>query len=414
MDIDEIIEFEGEHTGLDFKATQYRKETFHELLKDVISMANAYVEGNRLIITGVKKHPDGTLTINPIPRSEFQDSAIYQQLILDNIEPDLHIDYQPHLYKGSDLVGVITIPAGTDKPYMMKKLYNSEKGVRKPGESFIRKGTTTAPIMRKDIDRITGERIKADAFSHAVTCYFSGTDKAKVLHLSPNSPRKICSQRKADEIRAILSKRDKEEKERAEKMKQGKLLSDAFPFPRLYNNVPVPFFQPTTYEQRSTQTLLKNLENIGETYSEEDHYEVFEKYSHKINLSILNEGTKYLEDATIQVRIAEVEGLIIADKIYRKPVYRSPLENLNPPPINIDYEAVRYSRYLKENGEYVFTQHVDDLRHLQPKDMFDVPMRVVVGNALIGKEIELKLTIHGKNLPVPITDTLHIKVEKKE
>ena len=191
MDIDEKIEFEGEHTGLDFKATQYRKDATHELLKDVIAMANAFIEGDRFIITGVKKYPDGKFTVNPIPQGEFQDSATYQQLVLNNIEPDLHIDYQPHLYKGNQLVGVFTIPAGSDKPYMMKK----QNGTRKPGESFVRKGSVITLLMRKDIDRIIEQRIKADTFNHIIACYFSGTNRDKALNLTPNFPKNFVQRR---------------------------------------------------------------------------------------------------------------------------------------------------------------------------------------------------------------------------
>ncbi|WP_080058941.1 AlbA family DNA-binding domain-containing protein [Spirosoma aerolatum] len=412
MDIDDLIEFENESTRLDFKAIQYRKENFYELLKDVIGMANAPIDGDKLIIVGVKKSSDGSFAIHPI-EEQFFDSAIYQKLILDNIEPDLRIDYYAHKYKGNQLVGVLKIPASPDKPYMMKKQFGTDKQLRRPGESFIRKGTATFPLMRKDIDKMFEQRKQQDAFNHTITCYFSGTDLNKELCLKPNVPQKLTSQRKADEIQAILARREKEEKERTDRAIQKMLFPGIEALREPYLDFADPFGQPSPYEKRSTQTLLENLKNINKTYKDDDCYELFEKHSAKINITLLNEGTVYLEDATVEIRTPKKEGFYIADKIYRKPVYRSIAETLSHGIRPASHDELNYPKYEEQNGDYVFRQHIGDLRHLQPTDIFDVPLRLVIGPKLIGAEIEVRVIIFGRNLPIPIKDTLVIKVTEK-
>ena len=53
MDYEDLVRYEHENTALDFKRSQYTKKTHQDLLKDVISMANADVEETRHIVIGI-------------------------------------------------------------------------------------------------------------------------------------------------------------------------------------------------------------------------------------------------------------------------------------------------------------------------------------------------------------------------
>lgn len=46
-------------------------------------------------ILGVKDKPDGTREVFGIQQEEFIDSSIYQNVILENIEPEIKLDYFP-------------------------------------------------------------------------------------------------------------------------------------------------------------------------------------------------------------------------------------------------------------------------------------------------------------------------------
>ena len=87
MKYDDIIDFENESTRLDFKAIQYDGKNHEALLKDVMSMANADVEGEKLIVVGVNHKANGERDIVGIEKEKFIDSLNYQQLIRKNIEP---------------------------------------------------------------------------------------------------------------------------------------------------------------------------------------------------------------------------------------------------------------------------------------------------------------------------------------
>src|SRR5690606_28333047 len=82
---------------------------------------------------------------------------------------------------------------------------------------------------------------------------------------------------------------------------------------------PIMLLQNTTYEERSLNTLRSNLLKVGETYSEEDFYYIYEERSEKVNFYITNNGKEYLEDASIVLKIKKKEGLLVAKELYRKP-----------------------------------------------------------------------------------------------
>ncbi len=79
--LDDLIKYENEHTGLDFKRSQYRKEQHGKLIKDIMSLVNADIESNWYIIIEVNHQAAGVGKIVSIKKEEFSDSAIYQQLI---------------------------------------------------------------------------------------------------------------------------------------------------------------------------------------------------------------------------------------------------------------------------------------------------------------------------------------------
>jgi hypothetical protein len=154
LDIGKIIEFENESTYVDFKMSQY--ENKEELLKDVMSMANANIENSkRYIIIGVKHKPDGRREFHPIQANEFRDDSEYQELLRSNIEPEIQFRYIPFEYKGI-LLGVFEITGCNNRPYVMKKQLNKlEKGV-----CFIRRGSQNGRAIREDLEVMYEERYK--------------------------------------------------------------------------------------------------------------------------------------------------------------------------------------------------------------------------------------------------------------
>jgi predicted HTH transcriptional regulator len=142
MDLEDLIRYENENTTLDFKAIQYEKTSFPAFLKDIIAMANAPGPFPRHIIVGLNVKPDGTRDYVPIV--SLTDDGIYQQVVRENVEPELYFTYSPLTVDGH-LIGVFRITDCNERPYMMKKDFGEE--LRK-GDSFIRKGSHQSRLSR--------------------------------------------------------------------------------------------------------------------------------------------------------------------------------------------------------------------------------------------------------------------------
>ena len=146
-DIIEKIKNGHECECLDFKATMYKPADYEALIKDMMAMANSNHEGNKFIITGVKDKPDGERDIWGVSPEDLQDQANFQQLILNNIEPEIKFKFYPMDYEGKKL-GIFELFENNNRPYMLKKDYKNLKS----GFCLIRKGSLQLPATRKDFD----------------------------------------------------------------------------------------------------------------------------------------------------------------------------------------------------------------------------------------------------------------------
>ncbi|OAD42193.1 AlbA family DNA-binding domain-containing protein [Polaribacter atrinae] len=387
--LDDIIEFENENTELDFKAIQYQKVKFQDLLKDLMSMANAKTDANKYIIVGVKLLGNGNRDILGITE-DFIDEATYQQLIHNNIEPELNFSYVSYQFQNKTL-GVFKIFDSIDRPYMMKKDY----GKLKIGEAFIRKGSHQTRLTRKDFDFYTEKKITEKRFKGKILTYFDKINQ-KSIALKILSNGDYPSDKAAGKIKKILL-------EKKEKLKKTEGMF-------------VPFFDQdirmlggTPYENRSIKTLEENLENVAKTYREDDLHYLFEVKAYKFNFRILNDDTEYLEDASIELKI-EKEGLYIADKIYSKPDNSNSIISLkyelNPP----SWESMNYPEVIENETEYLILENLGNLKHQISENALKVDLRIAINPKLNKTEKIVKIKIFGKNLSKPIEDQLIINV----
>ena len=393
--IDDLIAYENEHTALDFKAIQYTRDKHEALLKDVIAMANAHVEGTRRIVVGVKLKPDGSRDIVPIPRQDVVDAAIYQQLVRENIEPALDLTYEPYEYNGQ-LVAVLVLPACADQPYMMRKDF----GKLTRGACYVRRGCHQFAATRAEMDRMYAARQQVNRFSGLVAIGFADTDYAKEIVLPLLGRSELPSDRAAAKIERILEKKKRERH-------QGKLIADALRLHALEGRGLNSLFGPIPYEERSISTLEGDLREVKTTYQDDDAYEILEVRSHKLNLHILNKGTEYLEDASVLLEVQKDDAYMIAESIVSEPDHRSILERFHA---HASMASMHYPAVETRDGIIRVSQHVGDIRHGMPTLAFQEDLRLVLLAPPRDGAIQLKVSLFGKNLAAPLVESLAIKV----
>ena len=405
VNFDNLIKYENENTSLDFKAIQYEKSQYEEFIKDIMSMANADVENDRYIIIGVNHKPSGDREMLNIGKKDFIDSAIYQQIIRENIEPDIKLGYSPYKYKGK-LLGIFKISNCFDQPYMMKKDFRKFK----KGDSFIRKGTHVSRMMRRDYDAIFEKKIKKDKFDGKIRLSFSGYGSSHEIELTVTSDIKLPSQRAAEKIKKIIKERKQVAKMKTQETAFtgiSAIFESQQRFAKSLSSITANPFSPIPYEQRTLEELQNNLKEVDQTYRDDDSYTLFELSSHKINISILNEGHTYIEDASIQLQIKKIEGLLVAEKVYVEPKNDiNSLVNAHVP----SYESMNYPEVNYTESSIVIYQTIGDVKHRLPINAFKVPIRIVFLDQLAGKVVEIKCKLFGKNLIEPLNEILRIKL----
>ncbi len=385
MDIDDQIRFEPEGTALDFKKTQYAKNRKVDLLKDVAAMANADVAGPRRIILGVKKRPDGSYDVPGIPAEEFVESAEWEQLVHDNIEPQIHMTYRSHKHEDV-LVGVIEIEKCDSQPYVVRKGYEPLR----LGEIWIRKGTRQMSASRADLERMYASR--ARGFDGDVRFeWFGGGSELSLVPLEEDY--ELPSKRAEKEIRGIVTARQqgvgRGVHESVGLLGQLVFLGDTIP-----------------RSARSTEELEKELATISARYRDSDLYDVLERHAHQINVMIRNEGTEYIEDATLELVAPRTEGFFVVSELVEEPqthVWRSlALGNVGGP---------YYPEVESRDDVFVVTQHLGNLPHGVTREAFDVALRVQFARGECGTKHDVRLSLRARNLPAPITSSLVLRCE---
>jgi hypothetical protein len=393
-DLENIIRHENEHSALDFKAVQYRKDAHEDLLTDVLAMANADVEGDRHIVVGVKHRPDGTREFLGIAPADFVDPATYQQLVHANIEPEINLDYFGQEI-GGVRVGVFKISGCTEQPYMMKKDF----GKLRAGEAFVRRGSQQTRLTRPDLDRMLARRTRNGPQGTDLVVSFSEDTVLTEITLTALRELELASDRAKQKIEEIL--REREEQQRNPGLRAfGPAVLSSLAFASPFGDRP--------YHTRTDDELRENLKHLKEAYSEDDRYELFENHAFRLNVYVRNDGTQYVEDATVELQIPKVSGLRVASRMYPQPS-RDPL-GMDRVQHLLTAVGTGYPSVTEKGGSIIAGYHHTSLKHRRITKAFPEPLRIAVFPELVGGTLQLEFAIHGRNLLAPYRTGLRVQI----
>ncbi|HCI55034.1 MAG TPA: ATP-binding protein [Bacteroidales bacterium] len=399
-EIDDLILFENENVRLDFKREEYHKDNFTSFLKDIISMANAFTREDRFIIIGLKPTYPGNRGIVGL-RSKITDAAIYQQLVYENIEPDLAIDYFSYKLQ-QNVFGIFRLSSCNNPPYMMKKEFGNGPNKLHKGDSYIRKGTHQTRLIRSDYDKYLQNRITDNSFTGEVEFILETNSFQNVLLVKSLEKIKRPSQVKKEKIETILEKKRKE----TELFKNMGIKNI---FPGSFNDsfaITLASIKGTEipYENRDIPTLENNLKKVEGTYLKHDLFEIYEKQATKYNLSIYNKGNQYIEDATIIIKIPKIDGLFVSTQIYPDPNKESYLSSFDT--------SFMYYPDVKENDqEFLIKEHLGNIRHLIKTDSFQEPLRIIASDKIEVESFVIKIELYAKNILTKIEKELTIEIK---
>lgn len=380
------IENEDESVTLDFKREIYTKEKNQEFLKDVVAFANALSnDPYRYIVIGVKEQ-SGLKEYFDIKREDVGDVANYQQLIDQNIEPNIPINID-YVEVNNKNLAIFKIGPCDNAPYMFKKDYRKMK----QGMIYIRTGTSTRLATRQELDLMYKNKQKINRKDILVGFNEEIDTTLEIPALSEEAIDDIPSKVRRKEIQNEISLR--------------KMPHFSSGINQLMRSSMMWLEREKPLSARDDDELQQMLVDVKKEYQEHDNYYLFEEVGSRFNLFIHNQGGEPLKNCTIKLKIPNKKGVYIANDIYDEPGNFSRL-------ININYQQTEYPTVEKNESIHIITEDIKTIKHKLLTELFREEIRVVFFPNLIGSILPINYEIYADNYPDVISGQLSIEVIK--
>jgi hypothetical protein len=392
-DLREMVLHESPHSGLLFREDAYGKGHNHELIRDVIALANAAVSGPRYIVLGVEVSARGRRRIRGVARQSIE--ALQRMLpraAMKVIEPAMDITLRQSVVHDR-IVGIVVIDGCEDPPYLLSRDLSRSLHA---GRGWVRRGTATHALVRADLVRMLAEHVPAapaegpapagDAQA-SLAIGFAGTGLSNEMALPALPLETLPSQLAAERLQKMLE---------GHASARDVLGRTETQFSRLLHAQL--FGTEKSYEKHSDATLMQQLLAVGEENLAADQHYQFERRAHRLQLEIRNDGVLAIEPVTAVLTFMRIDGFGVSER-----VYAAPGEKTEP---RAAYPAVEESA-----SRFVVQTVTGRLRPGQSRPLFREPLRVWLREPAAGKTVLIDYTLQSRDLPRAVTGSLRLHVE---
>ena len=369
---------------MQFRKTAYGKDGTEQFLRDVIAMANASVDGVRYIVTGAEFDDRGCKHFHGVPRDDFSRTPSYQSLANQFIEPPIRIQHQSVLIDG-DRVGVLEIGDCQDRPYMMRADFS--ESLRR-GDAYTRVNQSAVKMGRRQLQILFEKKFQDAISSAAIEVGFPGDIIHKERRVSTCNLEQLPSAVASAKLHELIEAKDQVQAT-ASTSRLARLT-----YARLFGtDIP--------YEDRSTDEILAEMEQLENRYRDEDEVFLFEDRASKIQLVIFNQNEEAIRDASISLVMPNPDGLHVADKLPKiqrdeQFIERTPLEQSSYPAVSLRKNAVQIAVKL------------GDIPPGEPIEVFESPLRVCAGTRMKGRKIGIQFALYAQNLRQNVNGKLRL------
>ena len=349
----------------------FREQDREELVKEVIGLANADVDGPRYILFGINAGAIAGSGIVGIAESAMADLKKAYRLLAALIEPVVHLAFIYDRINGK-LVGTLEIDGCDDGPYVVGQDF-SEKLSR--GQSWIREGRQLRGADSIDLEQIRARVGRKQTW--AVKIGFDDQPDCELLELKIPNTSNPPSIRAKRQIKRTLN---------WQKTIKNTLGTINTRLSRLLHvrqhGIGVEF------DSRGKSTLIDLHGKIGNEFTEADDYYFFEEKALKLNLTICNKDEDGLVDVNITLAFPRSQDFDVADRLYTGPGdKRSPLEA----------EMAGYPEVQRLKHGTLVRASLGYLAPNRPQQVFRCALRLAVGPTMRGKKVAIKYTLRAKN-----------------
>lgn len=371
-------------TGVQFREEAYGSEDIRRFLRDVLAMANASVEGNRYIVTGITFNRQNQRQVHSIDRNDFSGRPSYQSLVTEFIEPPVRLRYQPVNIDGKR-VGVYQISECRDRPYMMRADYSEQL---RRGDAYIRVDNAVVKMGRRQLQELFEHKFRHSVSAEKIEIGFPGEIIHKTLDVPVIDLSGMPSAIAGSKLRQLLDIREKYTNSGSTTVMAR--LTHA----RLFGS-------DSPYEDRNAQELIAEMAEIRNKHKNDDDHFLFETKVTTLQLVVYNQGEEPIQNASLSLVMPNHNSFYVARRLPKIPrdntwVDRRPAEHSDYPAVNLNDDSVHVSNTL------------GDISTDAPAQVFETPLRICVGRELKGRKLGIRYSLFGSNLRRPAQGKLRL------
>jgi len=387
----ENIVREGRQTArIMFREQAYAVRDHDELLRDVMALANANVQGQRLIVLGAEARSDGT-RMHELPAEVLAEGARLQGVVRDFIEPPVSVQFKPFQIEGKQLAAIIVNDC-QDRPYMMRADHSA--GLRR-GDAWIRVDTENQRMGRRHLVSIFSRRFAEPTFKGHIEVGFPGDFILKELDVPTADLSSLPSNDARKRIQTLI-----DTKRRTTMAADGTFLA-RLTHARLFGS-------EQAYVHHSVEDLEKEMESVTARYQARDDYHRYVEKGFELELLVFNQGEEAIEDASISLMSPSPDGFGIALSIPTRPVTdKAAGRKALLPEAEQSYPSVGLFR-----GAYQVTENIGTLECGKKVQVFKSPLLISAEKRLVGQRVTLYYKLFGRNLRKPLTGNLTLRLKR--
>ena len=348
----------------------FRQQDQAELVKEVIGLANADVDGPRYILFGINAGAIAGSRIVGIADSVMTDLKKAHRLSSALIEPVLHLAF---IYDriNNKLVGALEIDGCDDGPYVVRQDF-SEKLSR--GQSWIREGRQLRAADRTELAQISAHEA---ANQPTIMVGFNGRPDCALFESPVPDTSNPPSAREKRKVKKSLDFK--------------KAIKDSFGTlnTKIMRMTHVREYGPDAeFDARGMDTLIGVYEEPEKEFADADNYYFFEQRAVKLNLTVCNKGAKGIKDVSIVLAFPRIPDLDVADRLYISPDDKRSRHEVEKP---------GYPEVQRRDDKILVRSSLGLLPPDRPEQAFESELRLAVGPTMRGKTVSIRYTLRGRN-----------------
>ena len=355
----------------------FREQDPEELVKEVIGLANAEVDGPRYILFGINAGAMESGGIVGIAESAMADLKRAHRLLSTLIEPVLHLAFIYDRINGK-LVGALEIDGCDDGPYVVGQDF-SEKLSR--GQSWIREDRVLRAVDPADLTQINppkaAEKPTKAAEKPVITVGFNDDLDCKLLEMPvPDTSDPPFAQDKRKVKQPLNLKK-------AIKDTICTVTTQILRLGRAPKHDPV-----VESDEYGTDTQTDLFRETGILFDNAENHYYFEEKALKLNLTVCNKGTEGIEGVSIELGFPRLPDFDVADQLYISPFDKRPSYEVK----NQGYPVVEH-----RDGAILVRSSLGALAPDRPEPAFRCALRLAVGPRMMGRKVAILYKLRGQS-----------------